>query len=169
MHGKSTLATALVQGGGRLVSDDTVPVVRGDGVRLRPGLHQVRLWRDAALHLVRDRASEATQTRKVVVDHMPAGEVERSAVTFAAAYVLVPAPAADTTPASRTALSQVQGTLALIEHAKLGPLLGGADAALVFEQAAAIAREVPIYLLRVARDLDRLTDAANVIGSWHTD
>jgi hypothetical protein len=168
MHGKSTLAAALVRGGARLLSDDTVPVVPGNPVLVRPGVHQLRLWRDAALELATVRTAEAVPGRKVVLDRMEEGEVERGVVPFGAAYVLVPAHNDDAEPARRTRLSGIQSTLALVEHSKLGPLLGGPDAALMFEQAAAIARSVPIFLLRVARDLDRVGEAAAIIRAWHT-
>ncbi|MGQ0649171.1 MAG: hypothetical protein ACT4P7_16570 [Gemmatimonadaceae bacterium] len=165
MHGKSTLAASLVRGGGRLLSDDTVPVAREAHPLLRPGVHQLRLWRDSAHQLARDRADEATSSRKLVLDTLDQKDIEREPVPFDAAYVLVPARSGES--ASRTRLSEIQSTLALIEHSKLGPLLGGPDAAVMFEQAAAIARQVPVYLLRIVRDLDRLAHAAEVIRSWH--
>jgi hypothetical protein len=167
MHGKSTLATALVRGGGRLLSDDTVPV-SGDGApRLRPGVHQLRLWKDSALQLAREQAGTMADARKLVLDDLSEAEVERETMPFAAAYVLVPeAPQAEEAVV-RSPLTEVQATLALIEHSKLGPLLGGRDAALVFAQAAAIARVVPVFLLRVARDLDRLPAVVSTILEWH--
>ena len=168
LHGKSTLAAALVRESARLLSDDTVPVVPGSPVLVRPGVHQLRLWRDAAVELAAARSGEAAQGRKLVLDRMAEGEVEREAVPFGAAYVLVPAQNDDPEAARRMRLSEIQSTLALVEHAKLGPLLGGRDAALLFGQAAAVARNVPVYLLRVARDLDRVGEAAAQIRTWHS-
>jgi hypothetical protein len=166
MHGKSTLATALVRGGARLMSDDTVPVTPEAIPMVRPGVHQLRLWKDSAQRLASERMDEATSSRKLVLDHLDEGDVERHPLPFAAAYVLLPAPA-DAEAARRSPLADIQGTLALIEHAKIGPLLGRTDAGLMFEQAAAIARRLPMYLLHVARDLDRVADAAATIRSWH--
>jgi hypothetical protein len=167
MHGKSTLATALVRSGARLISDDTVPVTPDDVPMARPGVHQLRLWRDSAQRLAAERMDEATTSRKLVLDHLDESDVERHAVPFAAAYVLLPAPASESQAATRSALADIQGTLALIEHAKIGPLLGRKDAGIMFEQAAAIARRVPMYLLHVARDLERVSEAAATIRSWH--
>jgi hypothetical protein len=82
--------------------------------------------------------------------------------------VLVPALPNDEKPAvDRVPLSQVQATLALVEHTKLGPLLGGVDAGRVFEQAATVAGIVPLYLLRVGRDLSRIAEVAETIVDWH--
>lgn len=167
MHGKSTLATALVRSGARLISDDTVPVTPDAVPMVRPGVHQLRLWKDSAQRLATDRMGEATASRKLVLDHLDEADVERKPVPLAAAYVLLPAPASEPQAATRNALADIQGTLALIEHAKIGPLLGRKDAGIMFEQAAAIARRVPMYLLHVARDLERVSDAAATIRSWH--
>ncbi|MCC6318858.1 MAG: hypothetical protein IT361_14345 [Gemmatimonadaceae bacterium] len=167
MHGKSTLATALVRGGARLLSDDTVPVTPDATPLVRPGVHQLRLWKDSASRLAAERMGESAPARKVVLDHFDEGTVQRSAVPLAALYVLLPSAPDDAESARRSVLTEIQATLALVEHAKLGPLLGRKDAGLMFEQSAAIARRVPVYLLHVARDLDRLADAAATILGWH--
>jgi hypothetical protein len=167
-HGKSTLATALVRAGARLLSDDTVPVSAGNRVELKPGVPQLRLRRDVALHLASERATEASGARKLVIDRLDPQEVADRPVPFVAGYVLVPARPNDERPAvDRLPLSQVQATLALVEHTKLGPLLGGVDAGRVFEQAATVASHVPLYLLRVGRDLSRIVEVAETIVDWH--
>ena len=167
MHGKSTLAAALVRGGGRLMSDDTVPVSGDGAIRLRPGVHQLRLWKDSAQQVAREHAGTVSEARKLVLDRLSDAEVERGVIPFAAAYVLVPGSPDAAEAVVRTPLSEIQATLALIEHSKLGPLLGGSDAALVFAQAAAIAQVVPVFLLRVARDLDRLPAVVSTMLEWH--
>lgn len=164
-HGKSTLATALVGAGGLLLSDDTVPVKPADPVLLCPGVPQLRLWRDSAVHLVKD-AAEPDSGRKVVLDDLPQEHVANAPVPFAAGYFLVPVKEGDG-PVSRVLLDQIQATLGLIEHSKIGALLGRHDAAVVLEQAAAIARRVPFYILKVRRDLDRVREVAETIRSWH--
>lgn len=167
-HGKSTLATALVRAGGRLLSDDTVPVSAGVRVELRPGVPQLRLRHDAALHLAAERATEASGARKLIIDKLDPLQVADQPVPFVGGYVLVPAlPNDEKPPVDRVPLSQVQATLALVEHTKLGPLLGGVDAARVFEQAATVAATVPLYLLRVGRDLSRIAEVAETIVDWH--
>lgn len=164
-HGKSTLATALVNAGGQLLSDDTVPVKPGDSAELCPGVPQLRLWRDSALHLANERAAGAESSRKLVLDDLPQQSVSPSPVPFAAGYFLVPVKNGESV--SRQPLDQIQSALGLIEHSKIGALLGRRDAALVFEQAAAIAQKVPFYILRVRRDLGRIGEVAATIRSWH--
>lgn len=165
-HGKSTLATALVNAGGQLLSDDTVPVKQADKVVLCPGVPQLRLWRDSALQLANDRASEADSSRKLVLDGLPPEMVSAAPVPFAAGYFLAPVKSGEA-PVSREPLHQIQSALGLIEHSKIGALLGRSDAAQVFEQAAAIAQKVPFYLLKVRRDLSQIGDVAATIRSWH--
>lgn len=167
-HGKSTLATALVGAGGKLLSDDTVPVSAGPRVELHPGVPQLRLRHDSALQLAAPRAREASGSQKLVIDRFDPSQLADQPVPFAAGYVLVPALPNDARPAvDRVSLSQIQATLALVEHTKLGPLLGGVDAARVFEQAATVASHVPLYLLRVGRDLSRIGEVAETILDWH--
>lgn len=166
-HGKSTLATALLGAGAKLLSDDTLPVATDGAVRLRPGVPQLRLWRDSALTLAGDRAEEATGSRKLVLDRLEPTRLAEGA-TFGAAYIIVPArPREDQPAVSRILCAQIQATLGLVEHTKLGPLLGGVDAGIVFEQAATVASQVPVYLLKVGRDLSRITEVADTIVEWH--
>jgi hypothetical protein len=168
-HGKSTLATALLAAGGKLLSDDTLPVATSEPIQLRPGVAQLRLWRDSALTLAGDRAEEATTAQKLVLDRLEPARVAAEPATFSAAYVLVPARPQDDQPSvTRIPCSQIQGTLGLVEHTKLGPLLGGMDAGVVFEQAATIASRVPVYFLKVGRDLARLGEVARTIADWHS-
>lgn len=167
-HGKSTLATALLGAGAKLLSDDTLPVATAGVVRLRPGVPQLRLWRDSALTLASDRAEQATGARKLVLDRLEPASLAAGAA-FGAAYIIVPARPRDDQPAvSRILCAQIQATLGLVEHTKLGPLLGGVDAGVVFEQAATIASQVPVYLLKVGRDLARITEVAQTIVEWHS-
>ena len=167
-HGKSTLATALLGAGAKLLSDDTLPVATAGAVRLRPGVPQLRLWRDSALTLAGDRAEEATGSRKLVLDRLEPTSLAEGA-TFGAAYIIVPArPREDQPAVSRILCAQIQATLGLVEHTKLGPLLGGVDAGIVFEQAATVASQVPVYLLKVGRDLARITEVAETMVEWHS-
>jgi hypothetical protein len=57
--------------------------------------------------------------------------------------------------------------MALVQHAKLAPLLRGAEAGVIFSQAASLAEHVPVYALMVQRDLGQLLDAAEIVRSWH--
>lgn len=166
-HGKSTLCTAMVGAGGRALSDDTVPVVMRDGAWLAPGLPRFRLWGDAANRLLaNDAAHEAT--RKYVVDRLPAEQLAADPVPFRAAYVLNPVQELpDGGAVSRERLDGVAAVMALLMHAKLGPVLGGTEAPTLLARAAAIAEVVPVYALHVPRNLGRIGEAARTVASWH--
>lgn len=167
-HGKSTLCTAMVGTGARALSDDTVPVVLRDGAWLAPGLPRIRLWGDAANRLLTSTETQHEPTRKYVVNQLPADKIEANRVPFRAAYVLNPVPELpDDGAISRERLDGIGGVMALLMHAKLGPVLGGTEAPVLLSRAAAIASIVPVYALHVPRNLGRIDDAAHVVASWH--
>jgi hypothetical protein len=165
-HGKSTLAQALVRAGAALLSDDVVPADAGPPPRLYPGVQHVRLWGDSAARLAggADVAEEAGGKRRVA----PAGEVPGAPVPALAVYLLSPAAAAEGVPAARrTRLAPLPAAMALIGHARLAPLLGKREAAVLLDRAAALAAEVPVYALEVVRDFGRLDEAVERIRAWH--
>ena len=169
LHGKSTLCSALVLAGARALSDDTVPVRPGDEPRLSPGLPRLRLWSDSASRLFGVDRDESGALRKRLMDRLDAEQVETRTVPFRAAYVLDPvAELPDGVPAVRERLDTVTATISLVMHAKLGPVLTGAESPVVLTRAADIARTVPVYVLHVVRDLDRVDDVAQLLFSWHT-
>jgi hypothetical protein len=87
----------------------------------------------------------------------------------AALYVLAPEDAMPrhSESARRDRLSTVEGALAIVGFAKLGALLGGAHAAAYLERAGAVADVVPVYVLRFARDLERIDAVVERIFDWH--
>ncbi len=167
-HGKSTLCSALVLAGARALSDDTVPVGSGREPHLSPGLPQLRLWSDAAARLFGREREEPNTLRKHLMDQLDASRVETGRVPFRAAYVLNPVTElADGASAARELLDSVSGTMSLLMHAKLGPVLTGSESPVMLARAADIARVVPVYALHVVRDLDRLDDVARQLLAWH--
>lgn len=166
LHGKSTIATALVRAGAALLSDDALPVEAGTPPRARPGVHSVRLWNDTAARLAPDAEHMALGTKRLLRD-LPPRSLARSAAPLAAIYLLAPAPAGATEPVARDRMATVPAALAIVRHAKLGELLAGSEAPSMLERAVAIAGAVPVYVLRVARDLDRVGAAAERILDWH--
>jgi hypothetical protein len=171
-HGKSTLCSALVVHGARALSDDTVPVRPGTQPRLSPGLPRLRLWSDSAARLfgIESEGAESGTIRKHLMDRLEESQVETRTVPFRAAYVLNPvSELAGGVAASRDRLDTVSATISLVMHAKLGPLLTGSESPVVLSRAADIARAVPVYVLHVLRDLDRLDDVARQLLAWHTD
>ncbi len=166
-HGKSTLALALVRAGAKLLADDTLPIVPGRPPLALPGLHAARLWPDSAERVGVGRAQEGG-ARKLL--YALGGEhVAHAARPLAALYLLAPArEPRDGQVAWRTPINPVESAIVMIGHAKLAPLLTGAEAPWLFRRAAGLAAMVPVFRLEVVRDLDRLPEVVDTIRSWHT-
>ena len=168
-HGKSTLARALTNAGGRLATDDTLPVMLGDRPMMRPGVHQVRLWNDSAAHFASDgRTHRSGYAGKQVLSDLEVERLVFQPVPLRALYVLAPVYALPGTEAvQRVPLSELQSTLSLVMHAKGGGLLGKSESPVILDRATELARTVPVYQLRVVRDFARLEDAVAQILDWH--
>lgn len=165
-HGKSTLCSALVLAGGRALSDDTVPVRPGSPTMLSPGLPRLRLWSDAAARLFGTDAEP--KIRKRIMDELDADQVETRSVTFGAAYVLNPVTdLPDGAAVARERLDTIEATMSLVRHAKLGPILAGSESPVILSRAADIANAVPVFVLHVVRDLDRIEEVAKQLFRWH--
>src|SRR5690242_15883647 len=149
-HGKSTLAIALARAGGRLVTDDVLPVELGMTPTAVPGVHQIKLWDDtAALFGVSRDGVEAGEKHLVHDFSDTALMTDRS--PLAACYLLAPV-TGDQTPdaaAVRAKLGDMVSALALVRQATLGALLGGSEAGVVFDRAVSLAKAVPVYRLDV--------------------
>ena len=168
LHGKSTLCSALVLAGARALSDDTVPVRPGAEPCLSPGLPRLRLWSDTAARLFGVDDESPGTIRKHQMDQLDVSQIETRTVPFRAAYVLNPVPELpDGAAAAREQLDTVSATISLVMHAKLGPVLTGAESPVVLTRAADIARTVPVYALHVVRDLGRVDEVARLVSSWH--
>jgi len=169
LHGKSTLALAMVGSGGKLLTDDTLPVAGGRPPIARPGLHATRLWPDSAARVgIGAAMTPATDGAKQLFTGLPAECVTHEEHPLAALYLLAPTrEPRDGACAWRTRLSPMESAMALIGHAKLAPLLTGTEAASLFRRAGELAGEVAVYRLNVVRDLDRLDEVVATIRSWH--
>lgn len=167
--GKSTLAAALAAGGARLVADDMAAVDDDDAPRLLPGAPLLRLWNAAADHL-RDAGLGGIPihgTKQTLAD-LPPERVEPGATPLGAVYLLDSPLAADGPPVLRTPLAPREAVVAMLTHAKLGPLLHGPLATAHLARAAAVAQRVPAYSLRIADGFDRLAEVAAAILAMHT-
>jgi hypothetical protein len=175
-HGKSTLAVALARAGGRLVTDDVLPVEFEPGgsphpshpPRAVPGAHHVKLWTDSA-ELFGVEQREVEPGEKHVVHDLPDELLMLERSPLVAIYLLSVAEpeAMGELAARRERLDGVSSALALVRHAAIGPLLGGSEAAALFERAVAVARAVPVYRLTRVRGLDRLDDVVSTLLEWH--
>ena len=185
--GKSTLAIALTEIGGRILTDDAVAVELGPPLVARPGTHSVRLLDDAAQALVGDaaelravgayplirrdaeqHADPAALITKQVLRELPNERLMLERAPLIAIYMLVPSTASDVDAvATRAPLSAGRAALSLVEHAKSGALLGGPEAAVLFTRSVHAARHVPIYQLTLVRDFERVAEVAATIAQWH--
>jgi len=166
--GKSTLALALTNAGARLVTDDTVAVDPGPPARLHPGVHTLRLWKDSACRLSDGPVRDALPGDKQLVEPCP-DRLQLEPVGLQAIYLLSPVSQQQGPPARRERLSEVVSAVALVRHAKLGPLFGGPESMVWLRWAAALARAVPIYHLNVVRDFARLPEVVGQLFEWHAE
>jgi len=167
-HGKSTTAYALVHAGGRLITDDTLPVLFGDPPLVRPGVQRVRLWGDSVSAVGANAAEGGEGMGKFVVDDLSAQQLLRGTAPLVALYLLAPVAANPGGEAVvRSRLSPVESALALVGHAKIGALLGGSERQVLFKRAVELAGVVPVYRLSIARDFERLSEVAGQIAEWH--
>ncbi|HEX6048286.1 MAG TPA: hypothetical protein VFZ21_03430 [Gemmatimonadaceae bacterium] len=164
--GKSTLALALVRNGARLVADDAV-ITRFDDAG-QPwavvGVQRPRLWTDSirALGATPSSAEGDKPTIELEPDQLAHGEVP-----LRACYLLRPGATTGIEISRGPRLQPVHSALALVQFSKIGGLLGGSEAPVVLERAAALAAAVPVHVIDVARAIDRLDAVAARIISWH--
>lgn len=165
--GKSTLALALCAAGGRFITDDMLSV-NPDMPVVSPGVQSVRLCDDSADHLRLDHPARTGIDGKQVVDRLADEWITHDQASLSAIYLLQPtAFAAGSCPVRRTLLSPSVAAMALVQHAKVGALLGKSEAAVVFDRATRLALLVPVYTLEVAHDFHRISEVVSEIRGWH--
>jgi hypothetical protein len=187
-YGKSTLAIAMSEIGARILTDDALPVEPHTPVIAWPGVHSVRLMDDAARAVVGDaRQLEAVgaypMTRrdlhqlpedqpivtKQILRGLPEERLMRDPVALTAIYLLTPIRPDEQGPAAtRMPVAAARAAVALVDNAKSGVLFGKSEAPVLFDRAVGVAREVPIYQLMVARDLERIVEVAEQLTEWHS-
>ena len=169
-HGKSTTALALTRSGGRLVTDDMLPVELVDPPRAHPGVHAVRLWEDSAEQVAgEDNIREGVGGKLVLDDLAPDARMDEVS-DLRAIYLLVPVTDEPEAPAvERERTSAVEAAVALVGQGKLGPLLGRSEAPVLLERSLRLSELVPVYRLRIARDFERLPEVVATLREWHGD
>jgi hypothetical protein len=166
-HGKSTLATALLEEGARLLSDDVLPVRISEPPLCSPGVPRLRLWHDAARATLGD-GSRVPPDSKLIVDTLGPERIQEHPVRFTTAYLLTPVKElGDGAVVERDRIEPIFSALALVEQAKLGPLLTGSEMGALFSQSASVAAGIEVFDLAVVRDLDRLREVARTVVGWH--
>lgn len=166
--GKSTLATALCDGGCTLITDDMLPVHPSTPVTAWPSVPAVRLLHDSASHLRYASGQTHPLTNKYHVNELPPHQVEMSRLPLGAVYELAPVPAGNNVPAvERVRVSGTPAVGTLLRHHRAGTAIGGAESMNLFLRASDIVRTTPVYRLQVARDFNRLPEVVATIRSWH--
>lgn len=171
-HGKSTIATALTRAGALLLTDDTLPVELDPPVRMWPGVHSVRLWNDSAERLAAGRlGTQEVRSGKHILDHLPDASLADHRTLLSAVYILSPSlPGSDGLPSTlvhRERQTDVQAAIAIVQHTKIGGLLGKSEAPVLFQRAVSLAREVPVYRFDFVRDFAVLDDVVTQLLAWH--
>jgi hypothetical protein len=164
-YGKTTTALALVERGARLLTDDTLPMDVRTGTAL-PGVHVARLTSEGVSRYASLGKTRPSLSDKSFLDELPADRIADQPSPVSALYVLEPLDRAGSTTITRMLLPGPFATMSLVQHSKLGPLLGGPAALEVFDRAAALAATVPVYLLKVPRDLAVLDREAGRLEEW---
>jgi hypothetical protein len=169
-YGKSTLAMALVRAGGRLITDDTLPVGRDPPLAF-PGVHAIRLRSDSAARVAEVPGKEASAIgMKLEVTQFGRDQICLDPVPLAALYLLAPRKAEPgVVSVSRERIPAVPAALALVSHTKLGGVLGGTEAVTVLELATALASQTAVYGLQLPWGFDGLDEATDTLLSWHQD
>jgi len=164
-YGKSTLARALLDRDALLCADDVVLLRAGTPVLLHPGVQSLRLAGES-----RGRFGDTDQPnldRGVKRAVSPGSErLQRGPVPLVAVYVLAPASGVGTEAVRRRAVGPA-ATMALLRESKLGPLLGGSEAAVMLGSAARVAEGVPVWQLEYARSWTSLEALVERIVAWH--
>jgi hypothetical protein len=167
-HGKSTLAFALARAGGRLVTDDVLPVDPGPPAFAIPGVHQVKLWRDSA-EAFGIEPPDVTRGEKQLVSGFPDELLmfERSPLTAIYLLGIIDPETSPEEAARRERLGDVPSALALVRQTAIGELLRGSEAPVLFERAVAVARAVPVYRLERVKGLERMDEVIETLFAWH--
>ncbi|MBX3466785.1 MAG: serine/threonine protein kinase [Planctomycetes bacterium] len=162
--GKSTTAAALVRAGARLLTDDTVTLVRsGEDVVVHPGYAGLRLWPDV---------TAALGGPGVELPRVSPGWDKRFLAAEGRAFDLRPVPLraiyllGDRRTAGAPcieALSARDRLLALLQHVREEGAKGRAGWARAFEALAALIERIPVRRLIPHADLDRLPALVDLV------
>lgn len=168
--GKSTLAWALVRAGARLLTDDTLRVQLEATPLAYPGVHELRLRADAATRLPPAPREARLAGGRMVVDALALSQLQAEPVPIGALYLLAPVNELPGGAAARvSALPAVPAALSLVRHAKIAPLLTGADAVALLDRVVALVQRIPVRLLEVSRGFDRLDEVTVDVLLQHAD
>lgn len=171
--GKSTLGLSLYQAGARFVTDDSLPVLPGPPALAMPGIHSLRVRAgdaDAERLLGRPIIEEPGRDGKVFLPPLPVERVLNQPAPLAALYLVIPtAPDAQTDAAVRSAVDSVPASIFLVGQSKISAMLGPSFVSGLLDATSKIVGSVPVYQLRIVRDLELLPRVVEQIFNWHGD
>lgn len=143
--GKSTVATMLAAGGGRLVSDDVLRLdPRGDDLMCVLGVNETRL-RPKARPLAQDGQLSGRETadgRLAVAFPLADTDVPLRAV-------VIPGPSRASTHVSLQRLSPVEAIMAITQHPRVLGWTDAETAGVQFRQTGDLVRRVPVFSSRL--------------------
>jgi hypothetical protein len=166
--GKSTLASALIDAGFQLLTDDVLmPYDLHGGVYVLPGPARIKLFPDiAASRPAGDEGGAAMNpfTDKLIVPLAPR-HVCRRAVRLKAVYVIdAPEPAADAGRVVAGPLAPRHAVMALVRSAFNRYVVGAERLARQLSASVALAERVPVRRLTYPRTLVTLPDVVSVLS-----
>ncbi len=166
--GKSSIALALTEAGGRLVTDDTLPVEPAAVPMAWPGVHSLRMNTDSIRAVGLDAKGEQTREGKTLVTDIAQDKLQTTPAPLVALYLLNPLIADGAQVAVvRVPFSAKAAALGMMAHIKIAGMLGPSFVPTLLDRAVEVLRVVPVYRLDMARDLARVPDMAETIASWH--
>ena len=156
--GKSTMAAALIARGWSLLSDDLVPLTYEMGWRVDSGYPALRLWPETAASLYGGEdfpASSATWAKRVVNQgqHFSQGSFPLRAI-----FILQRGK-----HTSLRSLGGAEAAMMLVENSYLNYLPDADLQSQALTQFARLAQEVPVFLLQMPDDLERLAISAGIV------
>jgi len=168
-YGKSTLASALVREGGRLVSDDLLVIEPGRPPMALPGVPRLRLRGDSFESTLVDVCSaHIGPDGKHVIGALEAGRLLARPAPLLGIYRLNPVmPDSGGSPVERDLIEPAAAARILVSMGKNVIILGQMETFGVLAHALDVAQRVPVYGLRISRDLSRIGEVARQMIEWH--
>lgn len=169
--GKSTLAVALAMSGGRLITDDSLPVFPHTRPMVAEGIRHARLCTDSAEFLLARRGYPAAGADdKHRIGSLSDAQLWTGDAPLAVLYLLSSRePTGSRTVVSRHQLPTRLSVIAVAQQTKIGALLGKAEAGTVLDRVVSVVRATPVYELHIRRDYSCLHDVADQLGTWQVD
>jgi hypothetical protein len=165
-RGKSSLAVACMDAGAELAGDDVAVLRAGSAPMLHPGAPFARLRADSAGELGRESESSSVWGSEKML--LPATGIVRRMTRAAPlrSLYLLESGAGDQVGLQRQQVSGAAASVAILAQATSALLLGGDEQMRLLERVSRILEGVPVYVLRVPRNLAVLRDSARELLAW---